>query len=49
MAEQLTRYYLQEISWWEPKFRRAQQSGRMLYFDSWVRRRMELLGRLLAS
>ena len=49
LAEQLTRYYLQELSWWEPKYRRAQQTDRMPTFEAWVRRRMELTAILLAA
>ncbi|HLV90703.1 MAG TPA: aminoglycoside phosphotransferase family protein [Acidimicrobiia bacterium] len=44
--DQLVRYYLQELSWWEPKFERARKTNRMATFNSWVGRRLELLAAL---
>jgi hypothetical protein len=44
VREQLTSYYLQELSWWEPKYRRARDADRLATFRAWAERRVELLG-----
>lgn len=46
VRQQLMRCYLQELSWWEPKRRRAEDAGRDKGFDRWVRRRLDLLTHL---
>ena len=47
IRDQLARFYLQEISWWERKHQRAIEAHRLEAFESWANRRFGLLGPLL--
>lgn len=47
VRDQLAVTYLRELSWWEPKQRRATATGRTANFISWATRRIELVGSLI--
>ncbi len=49
LRQQLMRCYLQELSWWEPKRRRADDAGRDQGFDTWASRRLDLLTHLAGT